>query len=112
MGRAAATWGTCVPCGPSVWADSIHLRLSETSQGHHLQTGLRETQTTTQQYSWPRLYYPLSVYCVPGIGASTLHTPSHLSLATPLLYLGRKRARILGGSVTVLHTEEMKQREV
>lgn len=108
MGRAAATWGTCVPRGPSMWADSIHLRLSETSQGHHLQTGLRETQTTTP----PRLYYPLNVYCVPGIRASTLHTPSHLSLAAPLIYLGRKRARILGGSVTVLHTEEMKQREV
>ena len=42
--------------------------------------------------------------------ASTLHIPSHLSLATPLIYLGRKRARILGGSMTILHMEEMKQR--
>ena len=54
----------------------------------------------------------MNAYYILGIVPNTLHLLSNLSLITPLIYLGRKRTKNLGGNMTILHTKEMKQREV
>lgn len=43
---------------------------------------------------------------------STLRVLSHLSLLTPPAYVGRERARSLGGGMTILDRKEMRLGEV